>query len=52
MGLTALLPTDDPDVLANLPSIMNVWFNVLSEVRDNDGGEYYTLSTFAYLLVH
>jgi hypothetical protein len=46
MGLTALLPTNDPDVLANLQSIMNVWFNVLSEVRDNDGGEYYTLSTF------
>ena len=41
MGLTALLRTNDPAVLSNLGSIMNVWFNVLSEVKDNDGGEYY-----------
>jgi hypothetical protein len=40
MGLTALLSTNDPSVLANLGSIMNVWFNVLSEVRDSEGGEY------------
>ena len=40
MGLTALLRTNDPAVLSNLGSIINVWFNVLSEVKDNDGGEY------------
>lgn len=40
MGLTALLRTNDPAVLSNLGSIMNVWFNVLSEVKDSDGGEY------------
>src|SRR5271154_6811026 len=40
MGLTALLRTNNPTVLSSLASIMNVWFNVLSEVKDNDGGEY------------
>jgi hypothetical protein len=39
MGLTALLRTADDDVLCNLGSIMNVWFNVLSEVKDSEGGE-------------
>jgi hypothetical protein len=50
MGLTALLRTNDAAVLSNLGSIMNVWFNVLSEVKDNDGGEYYTLFTFLILV--
>jgi hypothetical protein len=40
MGLTALLRTNDQEVLNNLGAIMNVWFNVLSEVKDNEGGEY------------
>ena len=40
MGLTALLRTNDPAVLSNLGSILNVWFNVLSEVNDSEGGEY------------
>jgi hypothetical protein len=39
MGLTALLRTDDPAVFSNLGSIMNVWFNVLSEVKDGENGE-------------
>ena len=40
MALIALLRTNDPAVLENLGLILNVWFNVLSEVKDNDGGEY------------
>jgi hypothetical protein len=39
MGLTALLRTNDKDVLNNVGAIINVWFNVVSEVKDNDGGE-------------
>jgi hypothetical protein len=39
MGLTALLRTDDSAVFSNLGSIMNVWFNVLSEVKDGENGE-------------
>jgi hypothetical protein len=51
MGITALLRTNDPDVISNFGSIMNVWFNLLSEVRDSEGGEY-SLSIIALTLVH
>lgn len=44
MGLTALLRTNDQEVLNNLGAIMNVWFNVLSEVKDSEGGEYTPLA--------
>jgi hypothetical protein len=40
MGITTLLRTNDPDVISNFGSIMNVWFNLLSEVKDSEGGEY------------
>jgi hypothetical protein len=53
MGLTALLQTNDPAVLANLGLIINVWFNVLSEAKDSDSGEYsppYTRLTSSALI--
>src|SRR5579859_5680032 len=48
MGLTALLRTNDQEVLNKLGAIINVWFNVLSEVQDSEGGEYPPLSPFQY----
>lgn len=43
MGLTSLLRTNDPEVLAHFHSILNVCVSVFIEVRDSEGGEFNTL---------
>ncbi|GAO50190.1 ARM repeat-containing protein [Saitoella complicata NRRL Y-17804] len=37
MGLTATLRTNNADVFGRLGSLMSVWFDVLSEIKESDG---------------
>ncbi|OLL24970.1 Importin-11, partial [Neolecta irregularis DAH-3] len=39
MGLAMILRTNREDVLNSLGSFMNVWYDALSEVKENNGGD-------------
>ncbi|KAG0325096.1 hypothetical protein BGZ99_001062 [Dissophora globulifera] len=39
MGLTAMMRTSDPSVLAQLPRLVGIWGDVLNEVNENGTGD-------------